>query len=110
MSYLSDFDYNSRNNSLIDDDWFVEIINKNLKQNKTITEIKIKEINNFYGFQCKNCLYDVWRDKNTANIKLVQSKFCCTNCKYSYELKKNKNYSFELNYKIIKSLNNKIIK
>lgn len=96
-SYLSDFDFNSRSNSL-NDDWLIDLTSKNIK-NKTYNEVKIKEINNFYGYQCRNCLFDVWRDKNTFDIKLVQSKFCCNNCKFSYELKKNKNYSILLNYK-----------
>ena len=97
MSYLSDFDFTSRRNSL-NEDWFIEIINKELKPNKTYNNSKIKQINNFYGYQCKNCLFEVWRDKNTFDNKLVQSNFCCTNCKYSYEFKKNKNYSIQLNY------------
>ena len=91
MSYLYEFD----------DSWSIEIIDKNKKPTKTYNEEKIKEINNFYGFQCKNCLFDVWKNKNSFNNKLVQSRFCCTNCKYSYEFKKNKNYSVELNYKSI---------
>ena len=91
MSYLSDFD----------DCWLIKIIDKNKKPTKTYNETKTKEINNFYGFQCKNCLFEVWKYKNSFDIKLVQSRFCCTNCKYSYEFKKNKNYSVELNYKSI---------
>lgn len=71
MSYLSDFDFNSRRNSL-SNDWFIEIKNNELKPNKTYNKSKMKQINNFYGYRCKNCLFDVWRDKNTFDNKLVQ--------------------------------------
>ena len=98
MSYLSNFDFNFKKNSLNEELFIKPIINKELKPNETYNNSKIKQINNFYGYQCKNCLFEVWRDKNTFDNKLVQLNFCCTNCKYSYEFKKNKNYSIKLNY------------
>jgi hypothetical protein len=57
---------------------------------KTIHKTDIKEINNFYGYQCINCLHNVWKYKNTIDEKLVKSFFCSNDCKYSYQLRNKK--------------------
>ena len=105
MSYLS----------LNFDEQYIDIIRipKNKSIDKTIDKIihktDIKEINNFYGYQCKNCLHNVWKYKNTIDEKLVNHFFCSNDCKYSYQLrnkkkKYSKNYSKNSYYKYSISL------
>jgi len=92
------------------DEQYIDIIripkNKSIdkKIDKTIHKTDIKEINNFYGYQCINCLHNVWKYKNTIDEKLVKSFFCSNDCKYSYQLRNKKKNSKNSYYKYSISL------
>jgi len=108
MNYLS-LSFQNGNNS------YNELIKvpSNEKISNYVHKTNIKEINNldgyhFYGYQCKNCLYNIWKDNRTEDENLVKSFFCSNDCKYSYQFtnkKKNpENYSKKSYYKYSISL------
>lgn len=104
MNYLS-LSFQNGNNS------YNELIKvpSNEKISNYVHKTNIKEINNldgyyFYGYQCKNCLYNIWKDKRTVDENLVKSFFCSNDCKHSYQFRHPKKYKKKSYYKYSISL------